>query len=88
MPFPEDLSDMLPLIPDTGQTRRLPIRGHAIFVEIAKRPDGYRLLVYDQHKGEMRKRFGADGLSTEEEVKLIWQEFLDEKSSIFSDPQI
>ena len=85
MPFPDDLSDLLPLPPGTGLTRRLPIFGHVVFVEIKKlQDDTYRLFVYDQHGGETRRRFGADGLVTEEEVEIIWREFLDERRSIFT----
>jgi len=85
MPFPDDLSDLLPLLPGTGLTRRMPIFGHVIFVEIKKLlDDTYRLSVYDQHDGGTRRRFGADGLATEEEVELIWKEFLDERKSIFT----
>ena len=85
MPFPDDLSDLLPLLPGTDVTRRLPIFGHMIFVELKRLDDGkYRLFVCDQFNGETRKRFGADQLITEEEVEIIWREFLDEKKSIFS----
>jgi hypothetical protein len=88
MAFPNDLSDILPLLPGTSETRRLPIFGHVIFVEVAKQPEGYRLIVSDLHKGKMRKRFGSDGLYSEEEVELIWQEFLEERRSIFADTKL
>jgi hypothetical protein len=85
MPFPDDLSDLLPLLPGTGVTRRFPIFGHVVFVEIKMLQDGkYHIFVYDQHDGETRRRFGADGLVTEEEVGVIWKEFLDERKSIFT----
>ncbi len=85
MPFPDDLSDLLPLLPGTDVTRRFPIFGHVIFVEIKRHPDeNYHLFIYDQFNGQNRRRFGADGLQTEEEVEIIWREFLDERKSIFS----
>jgi hypothetical protein len=85
MPFPGDLSDLLPLLPGTGVTRRFPVFGHVVFVEIKKLQDGkYRLLVYDQYEGNTRRRFGADGLGTEEEVEILWEEFLNERKSIFT----
>jgi hypothetical protein len=85
MPFPNDLSDLLPLIPGTGVTRRLPIFGHVIFVELKRLEDEkYSLFVYDQFNRQTRRRFGADQLITEEEVEIIWREFLDERKSIFT----
>lgn len=84
MSFPDDLSDILPLLPGTGITKRLPVFGHIVFVEIKKLPDTkYRLIVYDQHEGKTRKQFRAEGLSTEEEVECRWREFLDKRESIF-----
>ena len=75
MSFPDDLSDILPLLPGTGVTKRLPVFGHIVFVEIKMLQDRrYRLVVYDQYQGRTRKRFGADGLVTEEEVELAKDE--------------
>jgi len=85
MPFPDDLSDILPLPPGTGVTRRLFIFGHALFVEVKMRGEDYRLVVYDRYMDQTRKRFEADGLGGEEEVELSWQEFLRTGESIFSD---
>jgi hypothetical protein len=84
MAFPDDLSDILPLLPGTGVTKRLQIFGHAVFAEIKRLQDGkYRLIVYDQYEGQTRKRFVSAGLSTEEELENVWREFLDEQDSIF-----
>jgi hypothetical protein len=84
MAFPDDLDDILPLLPGTGVTKRLQVFGHSVFVEIKNLPDGkYRIVVYDQFEGETRKRFMAVRLSTEEEVEDSWQEFLGEKEGIF-----
>ena len=85
MPYPDDLSDLLPLLPGTSLTRRLPIFGHEILVEIRRLlDDKYRLFVYDQHDGQLQKRFGADGLVSEKEVEILWKEFLYERNSIFT----
>lgn len=85
MSFPDDLSDILPLLPGTGVTKRLPVFGHIVFVEITMLQDvRYRLIVYDQYEGNTRKLFGADGLLAEEEVESKWREFLDERDSIFT----
>jgi hypothetical protein len=84
MPFPDDLSDILPLLPGTGVTKRFPVFGHVVFVEIKMLQDGkYRLVVYDQYEGQTTKRFGAEGLVAEEEVESKWREFLDERESTF-----
>jgi len=85
MPFPDDLSDILPLVPGTGVTRRLSIFGHTLFVEVKRRDDAYRLIVYDRHMDETTKRFVADNLGSEEDVDLSWQEFLRTGESIFAD---
>jgi hypothetical protein len=84
MPFPDDLSDILPLPPGTGVTRRLFIFGHALFVEVKMRGEGYRLVVYDRYMDETTKCFEADRLGSEEEIELSWQEFLRTGESIFS----
>ncbi len=85
MSFPDDLSDILPLLPGTGVTKRLPVFGHIVFVEIKKLQDGtYRLIVFDQYEGKTRKRFGVEGLAAEDEVETAWREFLDERKSIFT----
>jgi hypothetical protein len=83
MPFPDDLSDILPLTPGTGVTRRLLIFGHTLFIEIKKQHDAYRLIVYDQYMHETTKRFVADRLAGEDETEQAWQEFLREGESIF-----
>ncbi len=55
-----------------------------VFVEAKKLPDRkYRLVVYDQFEGTTRKRFGVEGLITEDEVESKWREFLDKRESIF-----
>lgn len=85
MPYPDDLSDLLPLLPGTSLTRRFPIFGHEILVEIRRLlDDKYLLFVYDQHDGQLQRRFGTDGLVSEEEVEIIWREFLEERNSIFT----
>lgn len=84
MSFPDDLSDLLPLLPGTGLTKQLPVFGHTVFVEVKKVPDRtYQLDVYDFFKGKTRRRFTAEGLSTEEQVESQWREFLDRRESIF-----
>ncbi len=84
MSFPEDLSDLLPLLPGTGITRRLSVFGHMVFVEAKMLPDRkYRLVVYDQFEGKTRKRYGVEGMMTEDEVESKWREFLDLRESIF-----
>ncbi len=84
MSFPDDLLDILPLLPGTGITKRLPVFGHVVFVDIKMLQDGkYRLVVYDQYEGKTRKRFGAEGLTAEEELESKWREFLDKRESIF-----
>ncbi len=85
MPFPDDLSDILPLLPGTGVTKRVEIFGHIVFAEIKMLQDGrYRLIVYDQYGGKTRRRFGAEDLAAEDEVETAWREFLDERKSIFT----
>ncbi len=85
MSFPDDLCDILPLLPGTGITKRLTVFGHMVFVEAKKLPDGtYCLVVYDHFKGKTRKRFAAEGLTTEGEVESTWREFLGKRESIFT----
>ncbi len=84
MPFPDDLSDFLPLLPGTAVTKRLQVFGHVVYVEAKKLPDRkYRLIVYDHFKGKTRKRFAAEGMATEEQVESQWREFLGKRESIF-----
>jgi len=89
MAFPDDLEDILPLLPGTGVTKRLQIFGHSVFVEIKNLQEGkYRLVVYDQYQANTRKRFSAEGLVGEDEVELKWREFLDERESIFTQDRV
>ncbi len=68
----------------TGVTKRFWVFAHAVYVAIKKMPDRkYRLHVYDQHGDKTIKRFGVDGLETEEKVEAAWQKFLAERDSIF-----
>ena len=84
MSFPDDLSDILPLLPGTGITKRFSVFGHTVFVEIKMLQDRtYRLIVYDQYQGATRKRFAGEGLNSEDEVESNWTEFLDRRESIF-----
>ena len=84
MPFPDDLSDLLPIPVGTAITRRLEVYSHIVYVEIANRPVGYRLCIYDLHNETLRVRFALNGLASEGLVEEMWQEFLRKEKSIFT----
>lgn len=86
MPFPEDLSDILPLMPGTSVTRRISVFDHIVYVEITHQPEGYRLTVYDYHEEKMRRLFSKKGLASEDLVEDTWEEFLRSGKSVFSEP--
>ena len=85
MPFPEDLSDILPLLPGTSVTRRISVFDHIVYVEIAHGPDGYRLTVYDYHEGRMRRLLTQKRLTSESLIEDTWQGFRCSAKSIFSE---
>ena len=85
MPFPEDLSDVLPLLPGDKVVRRLNLGGSVILVEIeGSAGERYDLSVNVYYEGEMIRIFGADQVQGEDALELLWRQFLSEKRAILA----
>jgi len=83
MSFPSDLSDILPLPPGERVVRRIAYNGDPVFIEVGRSPDQtYHIHMTVEREGRAQRLFGTDRLDNEEEVELIWKEFLDERRSI------
>jgi hypothetical protein len=88
VPFPEDLSDILPLFPGETVVRRVNLSGTVILVEIKGFAEGkYDLHVDIYYEGEMIRIFGVENIESEETVELIWRQFLSEKRTILAGHQ-
>jgi hypothetical protein len=83
MPFPSDLSDILPLPPGDRVVRRIAFNGDPVFIEVGRSHDHtYNIQMTVERNGQPLRLFGTDRLENEEEVEVIWREFMDERRSI------
>jgi len=86
VPFPEDLSDILPLLPGDKVVRRVTLGGSVILVEIeGSAGDTYNLQVDVYYEGEKFRIFGVDRLHGEEAAEILWRQFLDERRALLAD---
>ena len=85
MPFPDDLSDLLPLMPGEKVVRKISFNGDPIFVEIGcSSEQGYHIHISLENRGKSIRIFGTDQIKGEDEVESIWTEFLEERRHIMT----
>jgi hypothetical protein len=85
MPFPDDLTDLLPLLPGDKLVRKLSFNGESVFVEIGcSSKQLYHLHIDLDYQGKTIRIFGTDRLNGEDEVESLWREFLEERRNILA----
>ncbi len=78
MPYPVNLSDILPMQPGETKERPFSIGEYNAHVVFCRTTSGtYSLWVYRKnYNGEVKKCYGGDNIADELIAGLVWEEFL------------
>ena len=84
MPFPVDLTGILPLKPGMQVERPLSMRGRNLETVMSRHVAGkYAFFVYDKKDNPKRLRHKAENLEGEDVLLFAWKDFLEKFPNIF-----